>query len=86
MAVRGHGRRRGRPQALGVANGGQVGPKSSSAAHFHVRGHEIGHSNDDSSGIGHCRELSLGQGGGAMGARGRVEMVEKGSSEDPEGE
>ena len=63
MAVRGHGQRRGRPQALGVANGGQVGPKSSLGAHFHVRGHEIGHLDDDSSGIGHSGEISLGRGG-----------------------
>ena len=63
MAARGHGRGRGRPQTLGVADGGQVAPKSSSGAHFHVRGHEIGHSDEDSSGIGHSGEVSLGRGG-----------------------
>ena len=43
MADQGYGRGRGRPQTLVVAKKGQVRPKSSSGAHFHVLGHEIGH-------------------------------------------
>ena len=44
---------RGRLRALSTENRGSVGPKSSSGAHFHVRGHEIGHLDEDLSGVGH---------------------------------
>ena len=62
MVARGYDRGKGRPQALGVAEGGQVGPKFSSGDYFHVRGHEIGHSDEDSGGTGHSSEVSLGRG------------------------
>ena len=49
-AARGRGRGRGRPRAFGVAGWGGAGPGSSSGAHFHVPGHEIGHSDEVSGG------------------------------------
>ena len=67
MAARGHGRERGRPQTPGVADGGQVGRKSSSGAHVHVHGHEIGPSDEDLSGIGYSGVVLLGRGGGGGG-------------------
>ena len=67
-----------------MAGGAQVRPISSSGAHFHAHGHGNGHSDEDLSGIGHSSEVSLRRGGG-MGARSRVEMVEKGVSELLEG-
>ena len=62
MVARWHGRGKGQPQALCVAGRGQVGPKSSSRAHFHVRGHEIGHLDEDLSEIGRSSKVLLGVG------------------------
>ena len=49
-AARRYMRGRGRPRAFRAANWGSAGPKSSSGAHFHVPGHEIGHSDEVLSG------------------------------------
>ena len=79
-AARGYMRGRGRPRAFRAANWGSAGPKSSSGAHFHVPGHEIGHSDEVSSG---CRTNAALLGteygyGSELGVR-------KGTAQDPAG-